>query len=775
MCPRRERARLTDHHILLGLELTSPPRQKGTNLTDIFLSYSRDDQAVARRFAEGFAHAGLSVWWDVTLKSGVDYDTATEQALRGAKAVVVLWSTKSVASRWVRTEATIALQSKTFVPVTVEPCQRPIMFELTHTADLCHWQGDASDPVWLTLLHDVQQLVDKVASPAAAVPAAPAGIGGRANKATTTAAATTGNYNRLAWGLCALLTLVTATLAWPSWRHWQESPLMETRLELVTPATDDPSSFALSPDGSQIVFVASGDGESRLWLRNLASTEARPLAGTEGASTPFWSPDGKSVAFFAKAMLKRLDLGSVPQNLASVINGQGGSWSAEGTIIYAPSRTSALMQIPAAGGEAKQVAPLSANHQGYMSPHFLPDGRRYLFYVQSLPEKVGIYLGSLDGTPPVRITSANSPGAYHASGRMVWVRDGTLISQKLNLETATLSGEAIAISGGLFVDSILNKSAFAVSAAGQIAYRTGASSLRQLTWFDRKGKRLGTLGEADSTHNMVNMSPDGQRVALSREVQNNRDIWVLDATRASRLTFDEGQDQFPVWSPDGRRLIFRSNRTGVGNIYEMSADSAGSEHRILVSDQLISPTDWSRDGRFALYLSVDPVTGGDIHVATMNESHDSAAFLQTPFREVYGVFSPDGRWVAYHSNASGRLEVYVRPFTAPGKGEATTNSQWQVSAAGGIYPRWSEDGSELFYVDPDGAMMAVPMVATATSIVAGTPQMLFVTPILNAGVDVQQGHQYDVAPDGRFMINAVVDDADQPITLIQNWRPAPSK
>lgn len=742
-------------------------------MSDIFLSYSRDDQAVARRFAEGFANAGLSVWWDVTLASGVDYDTATEQALRGAKAVVVLWSNKSVASRWVRTEATIALQSKTFVPVNVEPCQRPIMFELAHTADLCHWQGDASDPVWITLLSDVQQLVNKGGNSVAAAGSAVAGLGGRANIPKAKAAVTTTrNYTPLAWSLCGVLALLTATLAWPSWRHWQEPLPLETRLELVTPATDDPSSFALSPDGSQIVFVASGDGESRLWLRNLASTEAKPLAGTEGASAPFWSPDGKSVAFFAQATLKRLDLGSVPQNLAGVINGQGGSWCADGTIIYAPSRTTPLMQIPATGGKAKEVAPFKASHQGHMSPHFLPDGRRYLFFVQGPPDTVGIYLGSLDGTPPVRVTAANSPGVYHPSGRMLWVRDGTLVGQHLDLDTATLSGEAIAISGGLFVDSILNKSAFAVSAAGQIAYRTGASSLRQLTWFDRKGSRLGTLGEPDSTQNMMNLSPDGQRVAVSREVQNNRDIWVLDATRASRVTFDEAQDQFPVWSPDGRRLIFRSNRTGVGNIYEMSADSAGSEHRILASDHLISPSDWSRDGRFALYLSIDPVTSGDIRVAMMDEEHESAGFLQTPFREVYGVFSPDGRWVAYHSNASGRLEVYVRPFAAPGNSAGTTSSQWQISAAGGIYPRWSEDGSELFYVDPDGALIAVPIFATATAIEPGTPHKLFVAPILNGGVDLQQGHQYDVAPDGRFMINAVVDDADQPITLIQNWRPA---
>ena len=743
-------------------------------MTDIFLSYSRDDQAVARHFAEGFTHAGLSVWWDVTLKSGVDYDTATEQALRGAKAVVVLWSNKSVASRWVRTEATIALQCKTFVPVTIEPCQRPIMFELTQTADLSHWQGDLSDPVWMTLLNDVQQLVKGAGHVAA--PVAAAGIGGRANtpKAKTTAAVATRNLLGVAWGLCALLTLIVATLAWYAWRR-HEPLQMETRLELVTPDTDDPSSFALSPDGSQIVFVASSDGESRLWLRNLSSTEAKPLDGTERASAPFWSPDGKSVAFFAQAQLKRLDLGSVPQNLASVINGQGGSWSAEGTILYAPSRTTPIMRIPASGGKAEVAAPFGPKSQGHMSPHFLPDGRRFLFFVQGPPDTIGIYMGSLDLAPLVRVVAANSPGIYHPSGRMLWVRDGTLIGQHFEPDTATLSGEVIAISGGLFVDSILNKSAFAVSAAGQIAYRTGASSLRQLTWFDRKGNRLGTMGEPDSTQNMMNLSPDGQRVALSREAQNNRDIWVLDAARASRLTFDEAQDQFPVWSPDGRRLIFRSNRTGVGNVYEMAADSAGSEHRIIASDLLISPSDWSRDGRFALYLSIDQETGGDIRVAMMNEKHETATFLQSSFREVYGVFSPDGRWVAYHSNASGRIEVYVRPFSAPGENAANTNSQWQVSAAGGIYARWSKDGSELYYVDPDGALTAVPIQATANALVPGTPQKLFVAPILNGGVDSQQGHQYDVTPDGRFMINAVVDDADQPITLIQNWRPESSK
>jgi Tol biopolymer transport system component len=729
---------------------------------DIFLSYNREDQATARLFAEGFERAGFKAWWDQALKSGIDYDKATEHALRGAKAVVVLWSKQSVESRWVRTEATIALQNQTLVPVTIEPCQRPIMFELTQTADLSHWHGDANDPVWLTFLNDVQQFVESGAGTAAAASSSLARMTGVASKR---------RHSVLAWSLCALFALTTAALSFIALQQAQQPPPAETRLELVTPATDSPMSFALSPDGRQIVFTASADGETRLWLRNLASTTAQPLAGTEGASAPFWSPDGKSVAFFANAMLKRLDLGSLPQNLVSVINGQGGSWNADGTIIYAPSRTTPLQQIAASGGMVTEVTALGPQHLGHYSPHFLPDDRRFLFFVQSTTDIAGIYLGSLDGAEPIRITAANSPGVYHPSGRLLWVRDGTLLSQTLDINSATLTGESIALADGLFVDSTLNKSAFAVSAAGQIAYRTGASGLRQLTWFDRQGNRLGTLGEPDPTYISINLSPDGQRVALSREVQNNRDIWVIDAARTSRLTFDDAQDLFPVWSPEGSRLILRSNRIGAGDLYEMSAASAGGEQRIMAADQLASSTDWSRDGRFALYIYSDAVSNGDIHLVSMDAKHESAVFLQTPYREAYGMFSPDGRWVAYHSNASGRLEVYVRPFTEPGDNAAPATSQWQISTDGGIYARWSEDGSELFYLDPDGALVAVPIVATATAIEPGAPQKLFTTPAWNGGVDAQQGHQYDVAPDGRFIINAVVNDADQPITLIQNWQP----
>ena len=620
---------------------------------------------------------------------------------------------------------------------------------------------------------------------------------------TTASATAAASRGRLAWiAARAVAAAVIIALAIPAVRHLRETPrsLPETRTDIVTPATDLPTSFALSPDGRQIVFVASGDGASRLWLRSLATTTAQPLAGTEGATFPFWSPDGRSIGFFAGPALKRLDVvsggGGAPQTLARVAAGQGGTWNADGVIVFAPSTTTALMRVPATGGAAVVVTTLSPQQPGHVRPSFLSDGRRFLFKVGTGPE-AGIYLGTLDGSAPTRLTpdalrgggvflpeglgraDQTSLAARASSGWVLWERESRLVAQRLDVAKAALVGEPVTLADG--VDGV------SVAATGLVAYRTAGASQRQLTWMDRSGTARGTVGDPDASLLNPRVSPDGRRVVASRTVQSNQDLWLLDGTRMSRFTFDPATDRFPVWSPDGTRIVFYSTRTGGGDLYMKLASGAGAEERLVAPEQFKLATSWSPDGRFLLFQRSDPQTSSDLWVTSMTGDHTSSVILKTPFAERFGAFSPDGRWVAYQSNESGRNEIYVRSFVLPSRDASADKSgaagastdqaggQWQVSTAGGVFPAWRSDGKELYYLNPAGAMMAAPITVTGSTLEPGASVVLFPTRIYGGGVDAQQGRQYDVAPDGRFLINTVLDEAFAPITLLMNWNPEAKK
>jgi serine/threonine protein kinase len=588
-----------------------------------------------------------------------------------------------------------------------------------------------------------------------------------------------------------VLAVLAATLsvvligAFILWWPWQPAAIpsspQEMRTEIVTPSTEDPASFALSPDGRQIVFVAASENGSRLWLRSLSTTAAQPLAGTEGATSPFWAPDGRSVGFFAANALKRLELGGGgPQILAAISTSRGGTWNADGVIVFAPSTIGPLMRISETGNNVTAATALGPHQTGHLWPHALPNGRQFLYYAQGRADASGIYLGALDGGTPARLAPSDSAGVFllagagstesiRGGGWLLWVRSGALVAQRLDVEQAKLTGEPIALGDGVAVERF--RAAVSAAAAGAIAYRPEGNHLRQLTWVDRSGTARGTIGDPDRNDlTAPRVSPDGSRVVVSRKVQGNIDVWLLDGAVASRLTFDAAADLYPLWSPDGTRIVFRSNRTGRFELYQKSSRGGGLEERIVASDQHKAATGWSADGRFLLYASFDSQTSNDLWVVPMPGARTPAVFLKTPFSEGFGTFSPDGRWVAYDSNESGRMQIYVRPFVPPGS-RSPAVGQWQVSASGGMYPVWRPDGKELYYIDSSGTMMAAPIVITGSTLDPGAPVRLFATRIVSGGGETGQGRYYDVAPDGRFLINTVVNDAAAPITLVMNWRP----
>ena len=600
----------------------------------------------------------------------------------------------------------------------------------------------------------------------------------------------------LVWKVAlALAAVAIVGLGVPALRHLSEaSPpaAPETRVEIVTPSTDEPTSFALSPDGRRVVFVASDDSGPRLWLRSLSATTALPLAGTERAMYPFWAPDGRALGFFADGALKRLDFvdagvsSGKARILAQATNGTGGTWSEDGVIIFAPTLTTVLMRVPATGGAAVAITTLGPQHAGHLGPQFLPDGHRFLFYVFGGADVSGIYLGALDGRTPTRLTAADGAGVFVPEGPepdgalrrgnwVLWLREGALVGQQLDVEQGVLIGEPVSLADGVSADRRL-RPGLSAAATGLVAYRTGGASQRQLTWLDRSGAARGTVGEIDGTLDSPRVSPDGRRVLVQRVVQGNRDVWLMDGARTSRVTFEPSREDFPVWSPDGTEFVFRSNRLGPFDIFRKAASGAGAEEQLATSDQLKSASSMSADGRFLLYLSIDPQTDADMWVMPMTGDRKPSVIAKTPFREVWPVFSPDGRWMAYQSNESGRPEIYIRAFVAPGEtGAKAPGGQWQVSTSGGIRPAWRSDGKELYYLDPAGAMMAAPITATASAIEPGAPVKLFPTRIFGGGVDAQQGPQYSVALDGRFLINTELDVADAPITLLMNWNPDAKK
>jgi Tol biopolymer transport system component len=569
----------------------------------------------------------------------------------------------------------------------------------------------------------------------------------------------------LNWVLALTTLVAVAALA----LVWRGSKQPKDALQFYAPVSFSASEVVLAPNGRTVAMVANQESSSKhmLWIYEIGTVGARKLAGTEGATYPFWAADGRSLAFFADGRLKKLEVSGGPvQTICDAPSGRGGAWNKDGVIIFTPdARLGGLYRVAASGGTAVVIStPDTARGElSHRWPVFLPDQKHFLFLAANFSgrrEVDGIYASALDSNEKKFVVAATANASYAAPGYLLFYKDNTLLAQPFDAKSLALSGEPTTILTDIQYLPQVARAVFTVSDNGYLVAQSGSeASLSQLVWLDLKGKAVGTVDKLAVFGNVF-VAPNGRAIAVDKVdvASQNTDVWTdeLQTDKEKRLTFDPSIDVVPIWSPDGAQLVFSSNRLTGFNLYVKNSDGA-QEEKLIVKDDLDKlPNDWSRDGKYILYTR-----GRDLWFVTVPELKASQ-FLKAPSVVRNGQFSPDGKWVAYASNETGKWEIYVTSFP-------DARGKWQVSTSGGEQPRWRGDGKELFYVASDGKMMATT-VKTGSNFDAGTPVALFQSGVRPA-ISSNDTFDYDVSRDGqRFLaISPAPQGGPQPISVIMNW------
>jgi len=591
---------------------------------------------------------------------------------------------------------------------------------------------------------------------------------------------------RVAWSATAVAVAGAIVLAIMTYRDGNTDDVLVTRTSILPPAgvgwanVPPNTGVALSPDGRRLAFLGTDASGTRLWVRPIDAVAAQPLAGTEGVVLAAWSPDSQFLAFVAGGTLRKMDASGGPAiTLVGKPTNFGLAWGPQDDILFAPDGRGPLFRVSASGGQPSPVTMLdpASGETGHGGPFFLPDGRHFLYAARTTSsiDDVSLYVGSLDAADERRLLLQDAYNAQYASGYLLFTRDATLMAQPFDTARLELTGEAVPLAEQLRLGGVTRRgAAVSTSQVGTLVYQTGlAAGPSQLTWYDRAGKPLGTLGEP-ADHLSIELSPDGTRVlaGLADASRRSSDLWIYDVRRGlrTRFTFDPSSENMGVWSPDGSRVAFNSERAGRLDVYMKAASGVGAEQLLAADDQNKWPYSWSPDGRLIAYHNGTGSGSGsglnrNLWMLPSTGDAKPSAFLETSFDEFRPRFSPDGRWLAYASDESGRREIYVMSF--PDRA-----GKWQVSTAGGDWPRWRRDGRELFYLtlDTNPSLMAVPVNAAATALEVGEVQSLFQIdgPTTSTGY---LGYPFDVSADAqRFLVHTTREGyAVEPLTLLTNW------
>jgi serine/threonine protein kinase/Tol biopolymer transport system component len=529
----------------------------------------------------------------------------------------------------------------------------------------------------------------------------------------------------------------------------------------------------LSPDGTRLAFAAT-DASSRklLWVRPIDSLTAQPLEGTDDASFPFWSPDGRFVGFFVAGKLRKIDtLGGPPQTICASSSGRGGTWSSAGVIVFAPDTYGGLQRVPSAGGAPATLTEIDTARKQTSQrwPFFLPDGRHFVYWAgnptATTQDTNGIYLGSLDDKEQRFLFPTDSNAVYCPPGYVLFLRDRSLMAQPFDAGAAKATGEAFPIAEEVANPQSYRLGCFSAARDGTLVYQTGENGRVQAIWTNASGGELETVGELGLIYT-IRLSPDGGRLAeaVQDPQTKNVDIWLLDLARSvkTRFTFDPAVEYYPVWSPDGSRIAFSSNQKGHFDIYVKNAGGAGEPELFFASDEDKFVSDWTSDGRFLTFTELNPKgkTQADLWTLPLAGDRKPSVFLQTQFNEANATFSPDGRWAAYQSDESGKNEVYVTTFPTP-------SGKWQVSQSGGVEPRWRHDGAGLFFRALDGKLMEAAVTAKGAVVEVATPHEASKFRLGEFGF---RFWVYGAAPkDDRFVVLRPEKIESMPLTLVTQW------
>ena len=574
-------------------------------------------------------------------------------------------------------------------------------------------------------------------------------------------------------GLLGIFLLATFSFEVHRWRSTPERGLT-IRFALPPPEKSSfESGLALSPDGRQLAFVTQTAGKSQIWLRPLNAMEARPVPGTENGWQPFWSPDGRYIGFFADGKLRKLDLASsAVQTLCDAPDPRGGAWNRNGVILFSPTAASPLFGVSAEGGVPSPVTALDPTEKEISDrwPYFLPDGRRF-FYMgyHSGRTRMPIWLASLDSKDKKRVLESISMVEYTEPGYLIYIREHSLVAQGFEAKNLELKGNSFPLAESLEAEGesgVTGRASFTVAEGGVLAYLAGEHRQSQLTWYDRKGKALGTAGPP-ADYDEPAMSLDGKYVAVAQGTFGSvRSIWVRDLMRAtqSRLTFGSAEYHgTPLWTPDGNRIVFSSNRKGYSDLYWKPSNGTGKEDLLFGSESNKAADDVSRDGRYLIFENLIPASGrSELWVLPLMGERKPTPYLQSESYLTHAAISPDGHWVAYSSNESGGREIFVQSFPEAG-------AKFQISNDGGDYPVWRNDGKELFYFGGRGSNSIVAVtVETGATFRAGAPQALFQAPLRNLS---SSRTVFVLSPDGqRILANQLLEESIRtPITVVANW------